>query len=298
MIIGFLWAHFLYLLLPSNSLLQRNECPYGWARACSDMLQILWSFKRRVSKPERERVESLQNIPVFVVMTSILLLWCSYWSCNVYLNDEERLYSAQYVRKSIKYTTSPIMSDGVQVPCNEYLKFWISNHSVWFGANGAASGFKVLCSSIGTITDTPWIGRLTERNLVSFGSLYSRMIVLTRLSFPTLTSFTLPNLYVECVSLRYLIKQMSPTYMFRCLWSHLYNGTSEGNTVWYQFSHHWSTSSWRKRNLLVMLLDFSWSKWPYGTSADALPKIRCLGVIDEGQAGSDPLMIYIFIYFE
>ena len=38
------------------------ECPYGWARACSDMLQILWSFEQRVSKPERERVESLEDV--------------------------------------------------------------------------------------------------------------------------------------------------------------------------------------------------------------------------------------------
>ena len=185
------------------------------------------------------------------------------------------------------------MSNEVQVPFNEHLKYWISNHPVWFGANGAASGYKVLFSSIGTITDTPWIGRLTERNLVSFGSLYSRTIVLTRLSLPTLTSFTLPNLYVERVSLRYLIKQMSPTFTFLCLWSHLYDGTSEGKTDWYQFSHHWSTSSWRKRNLLVVLLDFSWSNGPWGTSADALPKIRWFGVMGEGHAGSDPLMIPI-----
>ena len=152
----------------------------------------------------------------------------------------------------------------------------------------------LLCSSIGTITDTPSIGPLTVWNFFSFGNLYSKTTVSTRLSLPTLNSFTLPKLYVEPVSFRCFNRHTSSSLTFRCLWSHLYDGISEGNTDWYQFSHHRSTSSCRNRNLLVVLLDFSWWNGPCGTSADALPKIRLFVVMGEGHAGSDPLIIPIW----
>ena len=83
----------------------------------------------------------------------------------------------------------------------------------------------------------------------------------TRLSLPTLTSFTLPNLWVELVSFWYFIRQTSPTFTFWCFWSHLYDGTSEGKTDRYQFSHHWSTSSWRKWKSSCSAFGFLMVQW-------------------------------------
>ena len=101
---------------------------------------------------------------------------------------------------------------------------YTSEYDAYYCAMGEKAGalgssdkglFDASCSSTGTMTQIPWIERETVRNTFSPGNLYFRDTVRTSPSVPHLISCTLPKRYVDLISLRYLIRQMSPTCTFR-----------------------------------------------------------------------------------
>ena len=152
------------------------------------------------------------------------------------------------------------------------------------GWNSSACGFN--CSSMGTITAIPCIGRSTVRNTFSSDSLYSSFTFRTRSSEPLLTSITRPRRYVARLSFPYRMRQTSPTHTFLWRCNHLYDGTNDGNTTAYHSCHQSVTKLWRNLNLRV--IRFSESKGPWGTSLVARPKMRSLGVMGSGWRGSEP----------
>jgi hypothetical protein len=100
----------------------------------------------------------------------------------------------------------------VVVVCDEMLQNGtmyreVCFNSVYYHACGEYTGalgssVEDSCSSMGTITQMPCIGRDTVRNTFSLGNLYFSIIVRTSPSVPHFISCTLPMRYVDLVSFR------------------------------------------------------------------------------------------------